>query len=231
MRRRRFLLTGAAAALAGCLGGSGSEGDGSNSNGGGSGGGTSLNDHPAARDLAAQPALGPEPGTAEGTIVVFEDPSCPSCRRFETKVVPELRSKLVDAGQVTLVVRGYPVIYEWGKPATRALEATLDASVDAFWQLHGHYFANQGAYHSAGVDEVYPRTRSFLDGQTDVDAEGVVDAAHNGEFDAAVRTDLDAGRAAEVRATPTLFLFREGQYQTKATGVVGYETLTSVLGL
>ncbi|MHB9285478.1 DsbA family protein [Halobacteriales archaeon Cl-PHB] len=242
MNRRGFLVTGATAALAGCLGGDGgpgetpddgsSGGDGNAGDGGGDGSGAdgpTLDIHPSATALAAQPALGPDPGSATATIVNFEDPSCPICGKFEREIVPRLRSNLVEPGDLSLVVRGYPIIYEWGKPATRALEATYDADEDAFWQLHGHYFAEQSAFRSAGADEVYPRTESFLEAETGVDAAAVVGGARDGEYEAAVQTDLDAGSAAGASATPSLFYFRDGRFLTKTTGSISYATIASIL--
>ncbi|MFC6988790.1 C2H2-type zinc finger protein [Haloplanus sp. GCM10025708] len=55
---------------------------------GGSGGGKSMTEHAAATSLGTQPTLGPSPSAAEGTIVAFEDPSCPACARFERSTFP-----------------------------------------------------------------------------------------------------------------------------------------------
>lgn len=237
MHRREFLAAGLAAStvLAGCSGSGdgagGDDGDGSGTDGG-TGTAAGVPSHASTADLAAQPRLGPDPAEARGLIVAFEDPSCPRCRRFERDIVPQIRSNLVEPGDAAYVFRGYPVVYEWGEPATRALEATYDRSPDAFWSLVAHYFDEQDAFRSAGVDRVYPRTREFLAANTDFDAEAVVEDAERGAFDPAVQSDLDAGMAAGAgRTTPHVFLFRDGEYRTKAAGSVSYETVASVLQL
>jgi protein-disulfide isomerase len=235
MNRRRFLAVGAAGALAGCLGG-GDGGGGDDTGGGGqptSGGSDqTLADHPAARDLAAQPQQGPDPDEATAVIVAFEDPSCPTCKRFEEDVVPQIQRNLVDPGTATLVFRGYPVIYPWGEPAVRALEATVAADPAAHWTLAEHYFAEQSSFRGSDETTVYDRTETFLAENTDVDAAAVVDAARAGDADAAVQTDLDAGMAGGAGGTtPHLFLFREGVYQTKAAGSVSYDLITTILEL
>lgn len=192
----------------------------------------SLAGHPAAASLDTQPTLGPVPADATGVIIAFEDPSCPTCARFERTVVPEIRSNLVEPGDVSMVFRGYPVIYDWGQPAVRALESTYDRDADAFWSLVDHYFGNQRDFRSAGVDQVYPKTESFLADSTDLDAAAVVADAENGAFDGAVGTDLDAGKAAGAgRTTPHLFLFRDGGYRTKVQGSVSYSVIESALGI
>jgi protein-disulfide isomerase len=251
MKRRAFLASVATGvALAGCTatggdGASGTGGEGGTSGESGGGGTTAtatptasgndeqtLESHPAAAGLGAQPTLGPAPADATAVVVAYEDPSCPRCARFETEIVPQLRSEYVAAGELSLVFRGYPVVYEWGQHATRALEAVYDRSADAHWRVAEHYFENQDEFRSGGLSEVYPKTRSFLAESTDLDAGAVVGAAEEGAYDDSVKADLDAGMAAGAgRTTPHLFLFRDGVYRTKATGYVSKDVLTSALQL
>lgn len=228
MHRRAFLATSAAAAtaLAGCQTGS-LGGDGGNS-------GESLSDHAAGASLGSQPHRGPAPADADGVIVAFEDPSCSRCRVFEQQVVPQIRSNLVDPGKAAYVFRGYPVVYDWGEPATQALEATYARSESAFWALVGHYFDEQGTLRSAGRDQVYPRTRSFLRDQTDLDTDAVIEAARaeDGDAGAAVQADLNAGMDAGAgRTTPHVFLFRDGEYLTKVSGSTSYDAISGALQL
>jgi protein-disulfide isomerase len=225
--RRRFLTGSAAVAgtlVAGCLGGGSGDGDGGTD-------GRTLDSHPAARELDSQPHLGPAPGEAAGTIVAFEDPSCPRCKNFEEQTVPRLRSELVEPGDATFVFRGYPIIYDWGKPATRALEATYARNEDAHWALVDHYFGEQDDFRSAGRDAVLSRTREFLAAETSGDADAVLAAVENGDPAEAVGTDLDAGEAAGASATPAVYLFRDGQYRTSYSGSVGFDAVRSTLGL
>jgi protein-disulfide isomerase len=232
--RRDYLLglgTAGAVALAGCTG---SSSDGMNSPNGGDGGGDdgkSLANHPAAAGIDSQPVLGPDPAEAKAVVLAFEDPSCPRCRNFEQNTAPKIKSELVDSGDAAFVFRGYPIVYDWGKPAVRALEATYAESADAHWQLVAHYFDQQSDYRSAGREQVYPRTESFLNENTDVDGSAVVSAAANGEFESAVQTDLDAGEAASIRATPTVLLFRDGQFRTSYSGSVDFGSVRTALGL
>lgn len=236
MNRRGFLGVGSTLATAASLGLAGCAGDGGATTGSPTGDATTtgaaetLETHPAASELAAQPALGPEPGAASGTIVAFEDPSCTTCARFEREVVPQLRSELVEPGTVSLVFRGYPVVYDWGEPATRALEAVYDADPEAHWTLAAYYFENQDAFAGADAATVFDRTREVLVAETDLDAASTIDGARAGDFDAPVRTDLEAGQAAGAgRTTPHLFLFRAGTFQTTSAGYTGMATIRNVL--
>jgi len=257
MDRRTFLartaLVGGAAGLAGCLGeGAGTAGgetDGTaTSTGAGRDGGTAgdgdgatatstfedgppFGDHAATSGVRMQPYLGPEPGTATGTIVAFEDPSCPRCATFERQTVPKIRSELVEPGDATFVFRGYPVVYAWGKPATRALEATFARDEAAHWALLDYYFRNQDDFRLSETD-VLAETESFLETQTDVDGATVVADVEAGTYDDRVQADLDAGDAAGAGGiTPTVFLFRDGEYRTKARGSVSFSLVRTALGL
>lgn len=231
MNRRRLLALGGAVAVAGCLG-TGGAGVGEETGGSDGDEGQTLGSHPAARALAAQPTRGPDPDAAPGVVVAFEDPSCPTCRRFEREVIPQLRSEHVESGTVSLVFRGYPVIYPWGQPAARALEAVYDRDAGAHWTLVDRYFQRPDAFRGGDDASVYDETEAFLAAETTLDAPAAIDAARNGAYDSAVRTDLDAGRAAGAgQTTPHLFFFRDGEYQTRSAGYTGMTTIEAALGL
>ena len=236
MHRRRLLTlvgTGVAGSLAGCGGsGSGSGGGGSGSDGssGGDGdsgsGGQSIEDHPAAANLAAQPRRGDLDGHV---VLAFEDPSCNLCRRFHRNTVPELQSNVVEPGLGAYVVRTYPIIYPWGEPATQALESTFARDEGAFWSLFDHYFQTQPEFSG---ENVLDRTAAFLDESTDLDGAAVVADAENRAHDEAVQADIAAAENADLpQQTPIVLLFRDGQYVTRANGSVSYDLIAETLGV
>jgi len=219
--RRTVLASGVSLLGAGCLGGAGG--------GGGNGGDApALADHPVGQDLATQPRLGPDPAEAAGVIVAFEDPSCPRCAAFEEQTVPKIKSELVDPGDAAYVVRTAPLVYPWGEPAIHALEATYARDADAFWALLAHYFDEQDAFDTGNV---LARTETFLSAETDVDGAAVATDAEARAYDDAVGVDVDAAEAADVSGTPTVFLFRDGEYRTRVTGSVSFELVKQSLGL
>ncbi len=240
MNRRTLLATAAGlATVSGCLSGSGDAGSASGAERPPTGDGTettagttpdenSLRGHPAARGIDARPTLGPGPFEVDAVIVTFEDPSCTTCRRFEAETFPQIRSELVDAGVASFVYRHFPNVYEWGKPAIQALEATYVRDEGAFWALKGWYYRNQESFRT---DNVLTRTREFLAAETDVDAEAVVSEARIRAHDGAVQADVRAAEDASVWATPMSFLFRDGQFVTTATGVKSITVYREALGL
>lgn len=221
---RRTLVGGSAAAGVALIGGVLASG----TFGGGDGSGASLDSHPAAAALDEQPTLGPAPGTADGTIIAFEDPSCPSCARFERDVYPKLKSNLVDAGDVSFVFRAIPVIRPWGEPASLALEAVQARDEASFWPLKAFYYRNQGGIDS---DNVYRVTRSYLAERTDLDADAVVQDARQGTYRGDVDANLRASERAGVSGTPTFFLFAEGSFTTTFIGPQSYSVFANSLGV
>lgn len=96
------------------------------------------------------------------------------------------------------------------------------------WALADRYFSTQSAVDAGNVLD---RTRSFLDGETTVDGAAVVADVRAGRADAAVETDRSAASDAGAAATPTVFLFRDGTYRTRATGSVSFGVVRNALGL
>lgn len=213
MRRRTFLggCTATAAALAGCTGGD-----------------QSLDEHPASTALAAQPSLGPTPGTAEGTIVAFEDPSCPSCARFDRDTFPKVKANLVDPGDVSFVFRAIPVVKSWAEPAVLAMESVYDRDEATLWALKTFYFRNQADVDASNVREV---TRRFLADETGLDADAVLQDVEQGAHGDAVDTNLRTARDADVGGTPTFFLFESGSFVTDLVGQQDYGVFENSLGL
>lgn len=216
--------------LAGCTAGDDSPSDtttaGSGYGGESSADENSLAEHPGAAGLESQPFQGADPTTAEAVIVAFEDPSCPTCRRFERDTLPTLRSELLDPGTASFVFRGLGIIYDWGEPAAKALEATLARSEPAHWALKDHFYGAQSGFDTENVLDL---TETFLDDETEVDGAAVVDDVESGTADEEYRIDMDAASAVGITATPTFLLFRDGQYVTKATGAVSYDVFATAL--
>lgn len=184
-------------------------------------------DHPAAANLENQPQLGRSLSEVEATIIVFEDPSCPTCQVFEERTFPKLRSELIDAGKVALFAREYPIVAPWGEIGSQALEAVFDRSDNAFWGLRSYYYASQGQILS---DVLYEHTEKYLENNTDLKVQEVIEEIQQENYKAAVHEDVEAAREAEVPGTPTFFLFKSDEYLTEIAGAPSYKMLKNALG-
>lgn len=188
-----------------------------------------LADHPAAQNIEAQPTLGPAPTDASATIIAFEDPSCTSCARFEQNVFPQLRQQHIDTGAVSFVYRGVPFVYPWGQQGVRVLEAVYEQQPAAFEAVKAGYYDRQGRFTSNNVLDETAQMLNDLD--VDIDSNAVIDAVEANETEQAVQADVDAARAAGVRATPTFFLFADGTYQTQVVGPQRLSVFENALNL
>lgn len=221
---RREVLAGvgtvSAVGVGGCIGGEDTEEQ----------EGQTLGSSPLGRDLTDWPVMGTDPFEASETLVVLDDPSCPRCAAFHDEVVPEIEANLLGENGGSFVTRPYPVVYDWGSDAANALEASfVEGGDDAFWGLLGHYFENQP---SIGTGNVYDEAEGWLAENTDIDAEGVVSDAKDGEYQDRVQATLDAGeKAGAGGTTPVVFIFQDGELVTAESGRLSYTVIESALNL
>lgn len=213
-RSRRSVLVSSlgasAVALAGCLGG---------------GDARSFSDHPSSTGVDRQPTL----GTIDrpGVIVAFEDPSCPSCRRFEAETFPRLYDELIEPGDVAFVFRTIDVIYPWATPASQLMASAYAADAAAFWALKGFYYREQPSFDSGNVVD---RSESFLAEETSVDAGAVVQAARERAHDDLIQANREAADAVGLEGTPLFFLFRDDEFRTEVSGPQAYDVFANALG-
>ena len=213
-RSRRTVLAGAAAAavatpLAGCLGDDGGE---------------TFEEHAASKGVEAQPTLGSL--DRPGVVVAFEDPSCVSCRRFETETFPRLRRELVEPGDVAFVYRTLDVTFAWASAAAQLMAATYAADESAFWGLKEFYYDRQSAFEEGNVFEL---TEPYLR-EAPVDAASVLEAARNEAHDDLIERNREAADALGVSATPRFYLFRDGEFRTEVSGPQDYDVFAGALG-
>lgn len=184
-------------------------------------------DHPAVRGLGREPTIGDHPDETSSLIVEFQDVSCEVCASFDARTFPRLYANLIQPGKATFVSRDFPHVEEWTHPATHALEATYARDHDAYWELKSRYYAYQ---HEYTMDNIYPRTRRWLADHTTLDADAVLRDVRGEAYASAVERDMSVKRAADVNATPTFFLFRDGEYRTRLTGNQDYTVFENALG-
>ncbi|WP_197431200.1 thioredoxin domain-containing protein [Halorubrum sp. CBA1125] len=216
----RAIASSLAVPVAGCFDSSGSTETTTSS--------ATVRNHPAAHGIETQPTLGPSPLDGGSVIVAFEDPSCPPCGRFERTVFPKIRDEWTEQGKVSFVYRSLPIVYEWGGPATAALEGTYERASTAFWALKAHYYETQDAFTS---DNVRERTRTFLESETDIDADSVLKGVDADRYEDAIAVDREAAARADVDSTPTFALFKRGTFLTLIHGNHSFKLFESALDL
>lgn len=83
--------------------------------------------------------------TAAVEVIEYSDFQCPFCARFTILTMPDVKSRLIDAGRVRWVFRDFPLP---GHPhATVAHHAAACAGEqNLFWPMHDQLYYNQGAW-------------------------------------------------------------------------------------
>lgn len=191
---RRGLLAavgGAAAALAGCLGGSA--------------------DTPTDRvETLPRPVAG-DPD-APVTVAVYSDFACPHCRTWARETWPPLAEEYVDDGVVRYEHHDFPIpVHErWSWEVAGVARAVQDrAGSEALFAVADRLYGLQGSFsEEALVDAV--------DAAADVDAEAAVADGTAGVYRPVVSADRAAGLDRGVEGTPTVFVDGESVDPTRS---------------
>ena len=147
-------------------------------------------------DIAAAQTLGAP--IAPVTLIEFTDLQCPFCGRYAKETAPRLEREYVATGKVKYVSRDFPIA-ALHPQAFRAHEAVRCAGDQGrYWEMRTLVFQNQRAMTPADFER-HAQTlkldvavfRTCLDKETHA---------------AAIRKDLEEGRAAGVTGTPTFFI-------------------------
>jgi len=118
-------------------------------------GGRSVQSAPA--KSAVQEARGLGRPDAPVAIVEFSDYQCPVCRRFHLEVLPRLRTRFIDTGQVQWFFRDLPLsMHRESLPA--ALAARCAADQGKFWPMNEALFVRQAQLGTA----LYPQLAQQL---------------------------------------------------------------------
>jgi protein-disulfide isomerase len=170
---------------------------------------------PAAAAIDATFAGIPERGTVLGrsdaprTLVLYADPQCPFCGRFERDALPELVSNEVRSGALRVELRPLTFI---GADSERAARTLLAAGrQDRLWPLAALMARYQGGENSGYVTTAY--LRRLTGAVTGLDAGRALRDAASPQVTRQLAAAKDAAAADHVRATPWLTIGRTGGVQ------------------
>jgi protein-disulfide isomerase len=136
--------------------------------------------------------------TAKLTIVEFMDYQCPLCGRHFRDVLPQIERDYIGTGKVRYVLLDYPgeLVHPNAMKAAQAARCAGDQG--KFWEMHDRLLANQGALkpndlpeHARALGLDVPRFEQCVDSD---------------RFEDEIRSDIDTGLKAGVRATPSFYL-------------------------
>jgi protein-disulfide isomerase len=146
-------------------------------------------------------------GSASAPIVidVYSDFQCPTCKIVYETMLSPLTREYVDKGKVYLVHHEYPLPYH-AHAMEAACYACAASRVGKYEQVCDVLFHQQETWAANGkVDET---VCSVL---TAAEAKKVRALAKDPAITAEVQQDIQAGRTAQVNATPTMILTHRGK--------------------
>ncbi|MGA9625074.1 MAG: thioredoxin domain-containing protein [Bryobacteraceae bacterium] len=155
-------------------------------------------------------------------IEVFSDFECPACKTLHEQILPLVFKDYVIPGKVYLVSREYPLpMHQFSREA--ANYATAAARFGKYQDVADALFKNNLVWELNG--KVWDTVAHVL---TPAEAKKVQLEAKDPSVLSEVQRDVDAGRAAGINQTPTMFVTR-GTNRFPVVGAVNYNLLRSLL--
>ena len=155
-------------------------------------------------------------------IEVFSDFECPACKALHEQILPLIMRDYVIPGKVFLVSREFPLsMHAYSREA--ANYATAAARLGKYQQVADTLFLKQTTWEVNG--KVWDTVADVL---TPAEAKKVQLLAKDPSVLSEVQRDVDAGRAAGINQTPTMFVSR-GTSRFPIAGATNYNLLRSLL--
>lgn len=152
-------------------------------------------------------------------VVMFGDFQCPSCKRFETEVLPQLRARYVDQGKVRLVWRNFE---HYGEESVAAAKGAHCAGEQGkFWEYHDLLYRNQRGIGSGAFN------RSSLVGfanELGLKSGSFTSCLDGFKYDGVLAGDYQLARDEGVNGTPGFFI--NGQY---VAGAQPFDTFAAII--
>lgn len=202
IRRRKYLsaiTTSAVLSTTGCLGGGGAE--------------ITPETEPSTtyscdlkKDIKPSSDISPPTlGESESdtSIDVFEDFSCPGCKRFHLNVLPEIKSDYIEA-DVDIRLRRFDLpldIHQWAAPVANAARRVQDLKGDlAFFEYANWLYANQGKYNWETIG------KTIEESPVDVSSCQVIVAGYQSTYSETIQQNIQRAVDMGVEQTPTVFV-------------------------
>ena len=148
------------------------------------------------------------------TIIEFSDYQCPFCGRFYRNTLPLIKDNYIKSGKVKFVYRDFPLpFHSYAEIAAEA--ANCAGEQNKYWAMHDKLFENQRALSKENI-------KSFARSLT-LDMEAFNSCFDNNKYSSEIKRDMEDGRNAGVRGTPSFFIGKteKGKKIIKGYRIVG----------
>ena len=157
------------------------------------------------KDGADPAAFGHVMGSADAPVTVIEyaSPTCPACKLFHDRVLPEIKEKYVSTGKVRFIYREYP-IHEIDVPVYVMALCTGDAN---FFNVLDDLFEHQSGISDAASNGVLKAALFTIGQRHGINDEAAFDACMADEsIRQRLKATYDEAQKEGVNSTPT-FVF------------------------
>jgi protein-disulfide isomerase len=147
-------------------------------------------------DVTGAPIQGAS--SAALTVIEYSDFECSFCGQFARQTFAEIERDYVQPGRVRYAFRHFPIEQLHPRAFKAGVAAACAGAQDKFWEMHDRLYANQKAL---DVDALtgYGRDLGLNQQEYERCLKDETPAAR-------IRQDLEEGRAAGVRSTPTFLI-------------------------
>jgi protein-disulfide isomerase len=137
-------------------------------------------------------------------VVEFADFECPACGNFATLTEPDVRTRLVNTGQVRFRFVDFPLE---GHNNTRAAHMAAWCAGDQgkFWEMHDMIFATQDRWSTYATNRPLPVLESLAQ-QVGLNAPQYQSCMESRKFLGQIQSNVDEGLRRGVNSTPTFFI-------------------------
>ena len=135
-------------------------------------------------------------------LVVFSDYRCPFCAKFSRDTEPELVKRYVDAGQLRIEWRDYPIFGPQSMAAARAGRAAAEQG--RFWEFNRAVYA--AAPERSKADLTDEDLIGFARQASVPDIDRFTASMRGNAFDDAINSDLAQGTGIGVPSTPAFLI-------------------------
>lgn len=166
---------------------------------------------------ADSPVMG-DPAAAVA-IVEFSDFQCPYCRRYQTQIYPQIKSRYIDSGKLRYIYRDFPLGFH-PEARSASVAAKCAARQGKFSEFKEALFLNQRQLNS----ELYTELAATVG----LDGARYQRCLQDTMLQQQVDGDLQYGKSIGVNGTPTFFIGRvEGNTLVNSRRITGSQPLTS----
>ena len=159
----------------------------------------SPNGQPVKVEIGNLPLLGN--ADAKVTLIEFGDYQCPFCGRLFKETEPQIREQYLKTNQAKMAWRDFAFLGEESYWAAEAARCANDQG--QFWQFHDYLFNHQNGENQGAFTK--DKLKGFAS-QLGLDQNQFNSCLDGDKYLQAVKDDTDAGKAAGVNSTPSVFV-------------------------